>query len=170
MWNTSDILTVIFHFTLFGLLVVKLHELAKQYLLPLLVKIQKGITQKWRGLEKEHAIVVVKKKNLATQFLQQEKQLALLSSKLEKWYEAMLIRQNREVELSKKLNKKTDLRYKEQQKRMAEKSIVERTTKNVISDIKKELLHKNTAAQKELFLHLALKKLSASVNAQAQED
>lgn len=70
---------------LFALLVIKSVQIVSSRLRPLLKETQKELSHQWVSLHEKHAVLIHKKKNMATLFLQQEKQLALLSARLEEW-------------------------------------------------------------------------------------
>ena len=156
-WNMNELLTVLFHFTLFGLLLIKLRTLGKAYIIPMIVSLRKELVSRWYHLQEEHSVVVTKKKQLATQFLRQEKQLALLSSKLETWYKAVLARQEKEKQFFIKQNEKIARLFKEQQKRVTDAQRCKKLTKQALAELKKELASKGQCAQREKFLHETLK-------------
>lgn len=81
-------INVAFQLTLFILFAIKAYGGIKGHIIPFLRSHQQEENEKWFILQEQHAVLISKKKSLATQFLQQEKQIALLSAKLETWYTA----------------------------------------------------------------------------------
>lgn len=73
------------HLLFFILFCIKMYWLIATYILPFLVKYREQAHERWFSLQEKHLVLVAKKKQLATQFLQQEKQIALLTAKLESW-------------------------------------------------------------------------------------
>jgi len=73
---------------LFGLFCIKARGLIIGYLKPFLDKYRHTIDEHWTTLQEQHMVLIAQKKQLATQFLQQEKQIALLTAKLEQWRHA----------------------------------------------------------------------------------
>jgi len=71
---------------LFVLFCIKMRWLFAEYILPFLRKQQQETHERWVALQEKHLVLVARKKQLATQFLQQEKQIALLTAKLESWH------------------------------------------------------------------------------------
>jgi hypothetical protein len=80
------VLTLVVQLLLFVLFLVKAWGLLQEYVLPRLREHKQDSYEKWMQLQEEHLLLVSQKKQLATQFLQQEKQIALLTAKLESWH------------------------------------------------------------------------------------
>lgn len=117
----------LFYLVSFILFSIKARGLITTYLIPYLKESRQADIEKQFTLEEHNAILIVQKKQLATQFLQQEKQLSLLSAKLEHWYsnwrahqeekKAALAQRNREIflKLSQQAQNRQDTRqYREQ--------------------------------------------------------
>lgn len=81
-----SLVNIAFEATLFVLFLIRGSAMIKNYMIPALKQHQQDINEKWFDLQEQHAVLIANKKQLATQFLQQEKQIALLTSKLETWY------------------------------------------------------------------------------------
>jgi len=71
---------------LFVLFSIKFWGLCSEYVIPFLRKYRDQRNEQWTALQEQHLVLVSRKKQLATQFLQQEKQIALLTAKLESWH------------------------------------------------------------------------------------
>ncbi len=80
------LLTCVAQLALFVLFIIKAWKLLRDQVLPRLKAYRQAVYQKWMQLQEEHLLLVSQKKQLATQFLQQEKQIALLTAKLESWH------------------------------------------------------------------------------------
>lgn len=81
-----SLLTCAAQLMLFVLFLIKAWGLLREHVLPRLKEHKQALYQKWMQLQEEHLLLVSQKKQLATQFLQQEKQIALLTAKLESWH------------------------------------------------------------------------------------
>jgi hypothetical protein len=84
--NYGAYFTAAAHGVLFVLFAIKFVGLVKNSLVPLLHDLKNERDQSWLALQEKHWVLVSQKKQLATQFLQQEKQIALLTAKLETWH------------------------------------------------------------------------------------
>ncbi|MEI7580430.1 MAG: hypothetical protein WCJ17_01395 [bacterium] len=84
--NGIPFLTYAVQLILFFLFLIKAWGLLQDYILPRLREYKQHVYEKWMHLQEEHLLLVSQKKQLATQFLQQEKQIALLTAKLESWH------------------------------------------------------------------------------------
>lgn len=90
MLETSGSLFVLYamHGALFILFCIKFWGLCSTYVIPYLKKQKNEKNEQFTALQEQHLVLVSQKKQLATQFLQQEKQIALLTAKLESWHAA----------------------------------------------------------------------------------
>lgn len=86
--SNYDVISIAFEVLFFFFLTLRLYSLGKQYIIPLLKEEKENECKKVVDLTTEHGELALQKKAIATQFLHQEKQIALLASKLERWYVA----------------------------------------------------------------------------------
>lgn len=72
-------------YALFGLLAIKSYQLITKHVIPALKQMQRDAGSHWIRLHEKHSILISKKKDIATLFLHQEKQLSLLSTRISDW-------------------------------------------------------------------------------------
>jgi hypothetical protein len=136
-------LSVATNVSFFVLFCIKAYGAFVQYVIPLLEKRRHEINERWFALQEKHLVIVSKKKQLATQFLQQEKQIALLTAKLEAWH---LVCVNKKQERERAIAERTQAmneRAAIQQHTLAERELVATTVKKVLDEVAQEM-RKNT--------------------------
>jgi len=155
-WFYIGVATNISFFVLFC---IKAYGVCVQYLIPLLEKRRQEINERWFALQEKHLVLVSKKKQLATQFLQQEKQIALLTAKLEAWH---LVCTNKQQEREQALAERAQAmneRAALQQYTLAERELVAATVKEVLAGVAQEM-QKNTEAAFAQYMSRAKVQLS----------
>jgi len=84
--SSFPLVTYVVQIMLFVLFCMKAWGLLRDHIIPRLREHKQALYEKWMQLQEQHLLLVSQKKQLATQFLQQEKQIALLTAKLESWH------------------------------------------------------------------------------------
>lgn len=156
---SSGFIFFLFQATLFCLFLIKAVGLVKAYLVPQLKAAQQESHERMFTLQEKHAILIAKKKQLATQFLQQEKQIALLTAKLEAWYVAWKDTQHKKQQAFDAQARKSMERYAEQDKRVQERRIAGQASKQILANAEKTLQNDLSALHKSFCDH-ATEKLS----------
>lgn len=139
MEASFTLIKILFQLALFVLLIIKVRMLTKKHVIPALKNYQLQTDEKRFTLQEQHAILITQKKQLATQFLQQEKQLALLTAKLEKWYLGWQEEQARKKKEFEEREKKIAQNIKEQSKRVSYKRSRRRYTEQAIDKVAEQL-------------------------------
>lgn len=124
------------HILFFILFCIKMYWLITEYIIPFLAKHREEASERWFSLQERHLVLVAKKKQLATQFLQQEKQIALLSAKLEAWH---FICRNKALEKEREIAARSDAMHERatiQQYTVARRELVKKTAEAVLVDIR----------------------------------
>lgn len=158
MVASPPVLFFLFQFTLLGLFLIKAIGMVRQFVVPHLKNVQQESNEKWFSLQEKHAVLIAKKKNMATQFLQQEKQISLLTAKLEAWYAAWKNTQLKRQQTFDDHAKKSVLRQAEQDKRVQEHRAAGRISRQVLAQTE-EQLGKDLAALHKSYTTHALEKL-----------
>lgn len=133
--NYWSLVTIAAHGTLFVLFSIKFVGLVRSKVVPLLRTWKNQHDQEWFALQEKHLVLVAQKKQLATQFLQQEKQIALLTAKLEAWH---LVNKDKERERSHQIADRAQAmneRAALQQYNVAQKKLIVRSGQQVISEV-----------------------------------
>lgn len=86
MLNNFSFLSIVFELTLFVIVATKIYSLYKRYILPLIKQIIRKNKEFLLDLQEKISVLAFQKKTASSQLLQQEKQIALLYVKLDKWY------------------------------------------------------------------------------------
>jgi hypothetical protein len=160
---------VIFHLTLFVLLLIKLRGLLRVHIIPALKNYRQQADEKRFTLQEKHAILITQKKQLATQFLQQEKQLALLTTKLEAWYLAWLREQEEKKKEFEARQKKISEEMRMQDKMVAYKRSCRQHTEKILAQTIEQLRSNPNTPQVQQFFARATEKISA-LSSQKKED
>lgn len=156
MVASSPLLFFTFQCVLLVMFVIKARGILKNFVMPHLKGIQQESNEKWFSLQEKHAILIAKKKHMATQFLQQEKQISLLTAKLEAWYAAW---KNTQIQRQKTFDvqaHKSALRRVEQDRLVQERRAAGRLSKEML-------------AQTQLEVEKNLKKINTAYTSQALE-
>lgn len=77
---------VLFQITLFILFSIKALGVIHSYVIPALSRMKQDAQRRWCTLREQRLVATELKKQLASQFLKQEKQIALLAAKLAAWH------------------------------------------------------------------------------------
>jgi len=128
-------ITAATHGAIFVLFSIKFWGLIKAKVVPLLRTWKHEQDQEWFALQEKHLVLVAQKKQLATQFLQQEKQIALLTAKLETWH---LVCQAKERDRAHKIADRAQAmneRAALQQYNCAQKRLVTQSGEQVIREV-----------------------------------
>lgn len=160
-----SLLNIAFEATLFVLFLIRGSQMLHQYLIPALKRHQQGINEKWFGLQEQHAVLISHKKQLATQFLQQEKQIVLLSSKLETWYKMWEKKQEEKKKFFEKKNKALLKNRIEQENLIAQRRTASQVGRKVLEKTIATLASDPKLAKQ--YTGSALKKLAAAGKGQA---
>lgn len=151
---------ILFEWSLFILLSIRLRDLLKKYIIPGLQEYIRDLNKKWLSLQEQNAVLVSKKKSMASLFLQQEKQISLLSSKLHNWYEKWSAKERAQQESYQEQAKRVQELIKKQQANHAYQKQVTALFKEISESAREELINKLRTEEKSLYLKDALKKLS----------
>lgn len=131
---------------IFVLFCIKFRGFIEGMVLPYLRSYRQELEQHWFALQEKHLVLVSKKKQLATQFLQQEKQIALLTAKLESWRLVCAHKQQEHENALAERGQAMNRRAARQQHVMAQNKLVADTAKIVMGDVLQ-----NASNQPELF-------------------
>jgi len=134
-WFYLDIATNVSFFVLFC---IKAYGAIIKYVIPFLEKRRQETDERWFALQEKHMVLVAKKKQLATQFLQQEKQIALLTAKLEAWH---LICSNKQRERERAITEREELmnvRAALQQQMVAKRQLVAQTVEKILKETEQQ--------------------------------
>ena len=165
-----SLIKILFQLSLFVLLLIKLRYLTRLYIIPALHNYQQEGNEKRFTLQEQHAILVTQKKQLATQFLQQEKQLALLTSKLEKWYKGWQeLQKTKEKEFEEREKKIAHL-IEEQHKNVLHKRACRNYTEAALDTAQEQLQRSGTTPQTAAFFENATEHASSLKNPTKDDD
>ena len=153
-----SIINIAFEATLFVLFLIRGIGMLKQYLIPALKQHQQDINEKRFDLQEQHAILIVNKKQLATQFLQQEKQIALLTAKLETWYKMWENKQKQRKEFFEKQAVAIAAHQTEQEQAIAERHAASEVGRKMVAKMLTTL--ESDQKLKKSYNSVALKNLS----------
>lgn len=137
------------HGLLFVLFCIKMRGVFVRYIIPYLEKHRQEVDERWFALQEKHLVLVSRKKQLATQFLQQEKQIALLTAKLEAWH---LVCSNKQREKEHEIADRAQAmneRAALQQYNLAQAQLVTSTVEAVLANVKNEV----SCNTEEIFAH-----------------
>ncbi len=141
--NYWPYITFATHITLFVLFAIKFLGLVKSWVIPFLQEKKNEKDQEWFALQEKHLVLVAQKKQLATQFLQQEKQIALLTAKLETWHIAannkQRERENQIADRAQAMNERAAL----QQYNCAQRRLVVQSGEAVIHEVLKDIVEQH---------------------------
>jgi hypothetical protein len=138
--DISWLFSVAFQITLFILFALKFVDLIRTYVIPALQDMRDEVEENWRTLREQRSVADAGKKQKATQFLQQEKQIALLTAKLASWH---LIRERKQAERKtahEERSKAIAARYEEQGQKRAARLMVQAVGEEVITEVEHEAL------------------------------
>ena len=147
-WAIISLATNLMLFVLFS---IKFIGIIRSTIIPFLQQSKDESHQKWSLLQEKHLVLVAQKKQLATQFLQQEKQIALLTAKLEVWHlvckNKEQDRQNKIADRAQAMNERAAL----QQYNVAQERLIFASGEKIITDVVSDI-NKN---QDQLFIQYA---------------
>lgn len=152
---------VIFQFCLFILLLIKLRGLLRTHIIPALKNYRQQADEKRFTLQEQHAILITQKKQLATQFLQQEKQLALLTAKLEKWYLGWLEEQAEKKKEFEARKEKIIVEIRTQDKVVAHRRACRQYTEQTLQQAAGQLQRNPNDSNAQRFFTRTVEKLSS---------
>jgi len=161
MLTDNAILTFLFHITLFGLLFIKLRNAVNSIIIPYITGYQADLYKKWFSLQKTNAILIKKKKQLATQFLQQEKQIALLATKLETWYASQQEKQKQQKQVFDEQAQKVIERHAQQQAIIRQYKLQQEFCAQTLKELEQHLNIGTNKHQKEKFFAASIKQAIA---------
>lgn len=130
-WFYIGIATNLSFFVLFC---IKAYGAIIKYVIPFLEKRRQESDERWFALQEKHMILVSKKKQLATQFLQQEKQIALLTAKLEAWHLICSNKQRERERIIAEREESMNMRAALQQQAVAQERLVAETVEGILTE------------------------------------
>lgn len=141
-------INIAFEAALFILFLIKIRQLVRTIVIPMLHQYQQETNEKWFALQEQHAVLIAKKKHLATLFLQQEKQISLLTAKLETWYKMWQDRQKQQKEFFEQRAQKTAEGQTEQKLRIQEQRAAATAGRAVLEQVVSRLKDQSEGQQK----------------------
>lgn len=141
-------LSIAFEGALFILFLIKIRQLFHTMIVPMLNQHQQQTNEKWFALQEQHAVLIAKKKHLATLFLQQEKQISLLTAKLETWYKMWQDRQAQQKEFFEVRAQETAQRRAEQKLRTLEQRAAAIAGREILNQVASRLKNQSEGQQK----------------------
>ena len=146
-------LGIAFQCVLFILFLIRAHQGVRDYIVPLLRQTQQDTNEKWFALQERHAILIARKKQLATQFLQQEKQISLLTAKLETWYKKWQGKQEAQKAFFEEQARKIAAHRTAQEHTVVQRRTAAAVSSRILANVSQTLKKQAPSLQKEYLEH-----------------